>query len=324
MSKNYDLLAIGESVIDLISSEITDDIGKENRYQLFPGGQVSNLAANVARLGKSTALATCWGVDGFGKFLERDLSSKNVDLHLVQESNEAPTTLSVIARNLDSPDFIIHRGADRYLQLNDSILETAAHSKVIHTSAFALSQDPARSTIIEVLKTAAAQGTTITLDPNFHPHVWPDTENYREILKSIFQYVTITKPSMVDCFRLLGEGKSPQEYAAIFKDFGAKYVVITMGEKGVFVTGPDECEWIETSQINIVDVTGAGDSFWSGLISGITEGLDIVSASLTGQAVAEIKLQTLGPIKKMPSWEIILEKSKTITSRKCKPEEVNI
>jgi len=317
MTEQYDLFAIGECVIDLISAEITEDIGRQNNYRLFPGGQVSNLAANVSRLERKVSLATCWGNDGFGKLLERNLNNNKVNLEHAQTTDEAATTLSVIARNLESPDFIIHRGADSQLQLTDGMLQTAANSTVIHTSAFALSQDPSRSSILEVLKTGNAHGKTITLDPNYHPGVWPDTPDFMKILKSSFQYATITKPSLVDCHRLLGEGKSPQEYAAIFKDWGAKNIIITMGDKGVYIAVENGSCLIKTSQVNIVDVTGAGDAFWSGMISGIIEGKDVIEAALCGQAVAEIKLQTLGPIKQMPTWEEILDISKTIKYETC-------
>lgn len=318
MTKHYDLVAIGESVIDLISEEVTDNLGETNRYRLYVGGQVTNLAANVAGLGKQVALATCWGVDGLGLHLRKELSSKGVDLRFIQETHKAATTTAVISRNSETPDFIIHRGADAHLSFSQPLFEIIKQSKVIHTSAFALSRDPARSTIFNLLAEAKIQNKTISLDPNYHPGIWPDTPDFIDLLKLAFQYATITKPSIDDCRRLLGEGKTPHKYAEIFKSLGAEIVIITMGKEGVFLSDQEgECFLVQPSQVKVADVTGAGDAFWSGLITGILEGHSMLEAVLAGQVVAEIKLIRLGPIRSMPPWEQILNATKSITYREC-------
>jgi fructokinase len=318
MTKHYDLVAIGESVIDFISEVITDNLGETNRYRLYIGGQVTNLAANMARLGKQVALATCWGMDGLGQHLRQELNSNGVDLQFVQETHKAPTTTSIITRNLNTPDFIIHRGADIYLSFSQPLFETIKQSEVVHTSAFALSHDPARSSIINLLAEAKIQNKIISLDPNYHPGIWPDTPDFIDLLQLAFQYATITKPSLDDCHRLLGEGKTPHEYAEVFKSWGVKIVVITMGKDGVFLSDQEgDCFLVQPSQVDVVDVTGAGDAFWSGLITGILEGHSVLEAVLAGQVIAEIKLKSLGPIRNMPSWEQILNSTKSIMYTEC-------
>lgn len=318
MEKLFDLIALGESVIDLISEEITDHIGNADQYKLFLGGQVTNLATNVAQLDKRVALATCLGRDGFGRFMLEDIQSKGVDTTFVQETPNAPTTISMIARSHKTPDFIVHRGADAYLGFSQELMDVIPKCSVVHTSAFALSQDPARSTIFNLLAEAKNTGRIITLDPNYHPGIWPDNPDFIDLLKLAFQYATITKPSIEDCHRLLGLGKSPKEYADIFKSWGANIVIITMGKDGVFLSNRDgTCFSIQPNQIDVADVTGAGDAFWSGVITGILSGLSVLDSVRAGQVIAEIKLQQLGPISAMPLWTQIIEKSNSIQYSKC-------
>jgi fructokinase len=189
---------------------------------------------------------------------------------------------------------------------------------VVHTSAFALSKDPQRSTILSLLEEAKKQQKIITLDPNYHPGIWPDTPDFINILKTAFQYATITKPSIEDCQRLLGPGKSPFEYTDVFKDWGANCVIITMGKEGVFLSDKeDNCFLIKPSPITVVDVTGAGDAFWSGVITGMLNGNDMLEAVCAGQVIAEIKLKSIGPIKEMPEWHQIIEDSKSIHTEEC-------
>jgi sugar/nucleoside kinase (ribokinase family) len=318
METAYDLITIGESVIDFISEEIKDDIGDASRYKLFLGGQVTNLATNVSRLGKNVALATCLGSDGFGRFILDNLQSKGVDTSFVQETASAPTTISIITRSLKTPNFVIHRGADAYLGFSQALLDSIPQCSIVHTSAFALSQDPARSTIFNLLAEAKKENRIITLDPNFHPGIWPDNPDFIDLLKLAFQYATITKPSIEDCHRLLGPGKSPQEYTDIFKSWGANIVIITMGKEGVFLsTQEGSCFMVHPNQIQVTDVTGAGDAFWSGVITGILNGHSTLDSVRAGQVIAEIKLKQLGPISVMPSWHQIIEESKTIQYSMC-------
>ncbi len=138
------------------------------------------------------------------------------------------------------------------------------------------------------------------------------------MLKLAFQYATITKPSIEDCHRLLGPGKSPLEYTEVFKEWGANIVIITMGKEGVFVSDREgNCFMVQPNLIEVTDVTGAGDAFWSGVITGILNGHSVLDSVRAGQVIAEIKLKQLGPIADMPAWDQIIDTSKTIQYSTC-------
>jgi len=61
-----------------------------------------------------------------------------------------------------------------------------------------------------------------------------------------------------------------------------------------------------------VDVTGAGDAFWSGLLAGLLTGLPVVLAAKLGQVIAEYKIGILGPMKKFLTMEEFIEQAKLI------------
>jgi fructokinase len=79
----------------------------------------------------------------------------------------------------------------------------------------------------------------------------------------------------------------------------------------------DNCFLIKPNPITVADVTGAGDAFWSGVITGILNGNKMLEAVCAGQVIAEIKLKSIGPIKEMPEWHQIIEDSKSIHTEKC-------
>jgi fructokinase len=226
--------------------------------------------------------------------------------------------VSIISRSLKTPDFVIHRGADAYLDFSQELFEIVRQCAVVHTSAFALSKDPARTTIFDLLAEAKENNKIITLDPNYHPGIWPDKPDFIESLKLAFQYTTVAKPSIEDCQRLLGAGKTPREYAEVFKGWGAKIVIITMGKEGVFLSDRDgTCFLIRPNRIEVADVTGAGDAFWSGVIASMLGDHAMLDAVRAGQVIAEVKLKNIGPIKKMPTWHQITEVSQSIQYSKC-------
>jgi fructokinase len=298
------ILLLGEAVVDLISSEFITSLGDASCFNLYAGGQVANLAVNLARLDFHAVLGSCLGKDSFGSKLLDHLNQAGVDTSLVQEINTAPTTLIPVARQTGTPDFSVYRGADQNLQITEDLMQAASKARGIHISAFGLSRDPCRSTILEVLQENQTAGKVISLDPNYHPGIWPDRVDFLDYFKSIFSLVTITKPSLDDSKRIFGSGLDPEVYLEKFLELGPELVILTMGERGALLgTAAGDRYQIRANQIEVVDVTGAGDAFWAGALAGIMRSFSPLESAKLGQAVAEYKIGIMGPITEHLSWE---------------------
>jgi len=309
-------LLLGEIVVDLISTEIVDSLGEAKQFKQFAGGEVSNLATNISRLGYKTALGACIGSDGFGNFLQENLIQAGVSLNYLQVTNLAPTSLIPVTRHSSTPDFIVYRGADQYLTLTDDLLAAADESKFIHTSAFALSRDPCRSTILAILEANQKQGKIISLDPNYHHRIWPDLSDYRSSLHDIYKNITITKPSLDDSIRIFGPGRKPIQYLDEFLNLGPEIVVLTMGSEGSLLgTTQGDRIHIQPNPVPVVDITGAGDAFWSGLLIGLYEGYTPLTAAGLGQVIAEHKIGYLGPIKEYLPLQAYLDLAEKCVSK---------
>jgi sugar/nucleoside kinase (ribokinase family) len=300
-SRTLDVLTIGEALIDLISDQVVSSLADADGYQRFVGGQPTNVALNVVRLGGQAAVVACVGDDGFGSHIRKQLDQAGVDTDYVHVTSEAPTTVAINARHTETPDFIIHRGADAHILPKQGHLEAIKTSRVVHTSAFALSREPARSTILGSLKVARQNGCMVSLDPNYHPHNWPDVADFHSVLADAYRWTDITKPSLDDCTRLFGPDLSPAAYVERFLDWGAEIVALTMGPQGVLLTTAEGVSaHVEPSDVAVADVTGAGDAFWAGLLIGLLDGHSAYEAACLGQIVAELKIGTVGPLPQMP------------------------
>lgn len=301
--KQYDLIAIGEALVDLISDQIVPALNQAEQFQRFLGGEATNVALNVARLGGRAALIACVGEDGFGSYIRQQLDEAGVAVNYVRVTSQSPTTVAVNARQTATPDFIIYRGADAHILPDERYLEAIRASRAVHTSAFALSREPARSTILQALKVARQSGCLVSLDPNYHPRIWPDVAdaNFQTVLVDACQWVNVVKPSLDDCARLFGPGMSPLACAERLLSWGPEIVALTMGHEGVLVVTADgDRRHVQPGDAEVADVTGAGDAFWAGLLTALLDGYSPYEAACLGQMVAEIKISTVGPVPQMP------------------------
>ncbi len=310
----YDFFALGEALVDLISNDVVESLANAITFERYAGGQTANLAMNMAGLGNRAALAACIGRDGLGDFVFSHLETAGVDTRHVQRTDQAPTTLVLVSRQTQTPAFIIYRGADAHLCNHTGLEEAVVGSRVIHTSAFALAREPARSTILTHLRTARQHRALITFDPNYHPKVWPDTQEYAHIVRQTFALVDVTKPSIDDATRLCGAGKTPREYAQTFLEWGAKTVLLTLGAQGVLVvTAGGQEHHVPANPVPVQDVTGAGDAFWAGFLSAHLRGSPLFEAAYFGQLLAEAKIGQIGPLATMPDWESLSSRVQKLT-----------
>ena len=293
-----EFLAVGEGLIDLISLDLIDSLDSAAVFNPYAGGQPSNLCAAVARLGRRAAIACCIGDDAFGRLYLDQMRQSGVLLDFVQVSRDVPTTTAVVSRNLKTPDFIIFRGADNHLRKTPELTLAAGQARLFHTSAFALARRPGRDVVLELMTIAREGGATITFDPNYHPSVWPDIPDFRELVLATASKADITKPSLEDTRRLFGEDAKPEESAVRLLEAGVKFVILTMGAEGTLVAFDGRVQMHLPSRPQIVvDVTGAGDSFWAGFVTAYLEGRPMEKAVCFGQAVAEMKLGYTGPLR---------------------------
>jgi fructokinase len=294
--KQIQIMTVGEALIDFISGAEQASVTYPHRFSMYPGGAAANVAMNSARLGASVSFVGSVGDDSFGVFLYHHLADAGVDTSYMRVIKQAPTTLAVVGRHNPTPDFVIYRGADAQLRqadMPDDILHSIDH---LHVSAFALSCEPASSTVLNFLKKAHHAGCRISFDPNYHPRLWHIAADPLTVLKKVCPYAFVAKPSLDDCTRLFGSGQTPEAYASHFLALGVRHVVLTMGANGALLADQQGTTYFPTNKIEIADVTGAGDSFWSGMLVALLDGYTLPNAVRVGQAVAAIKLQHVGPL----------------------------
>jgi len=294
--KTIDILCVGEVLIDFIGHEMNTSINRTQDYHRFLGGSPTNVAVNAARLGlKSVLVATC-GKDGLGDYIFRKLQSNEVNIQYIQRNDSAPTSIILVSKSTNTPDFIPYREADCLIESSQIPDDLLLESKIFHTTCFALSKNPARQTILDRAEKAKELGLKLSIDINFSERIWPDREEAKEVLKSYLKFNPLVKLSEDDCYRLFAETKTEDFIFDYFHDLGAETICLTKGKNGVVLSNLNEGLFFQPANYiaEIKDTTGAGDAFWTGFLFAQLQNKSFEESMHIAQKLATIKLQNVG------------------------------
>jgi fructokinase len=294
--KTIDIISIGEVLIDFIGHEVNASITKTKDYHRFLGGSPTNVAVNAARLGLNSFLVATCGDDGLGDYVVRKLTANNVNSSSVRKAKNSPTSVIFVSRSTETPDFIAYREADCEIFESQLSNEMIANAKIFHTTCFALSKNPARTTILNKAKKANELGLKLSIDLNFSERIWPNREEAKQITKEYLANDPLVKVSEDDCYRLFAAVQSEDFIFDYFHGLGATTVCLTKGKNGVVVSDKKEGLFFQKAlQIDeIKDTTGAGDAFWTGFLYAQIKNKNIESSIAIAQKLASIKLQNVG------------------------------
>ncbi|MFA9398247.1 MAG: carbohydrate kinase family protein [Clostridiaceae bacterium] len=300
-NREFDLITVGEVLIDMISTEYCDGFECDT-YNKYFGGSPANIAMNTKNLGINSGLITCVGRDSLGDFLVNEIEKRNIDSSYV-ERTDFPTSMVLLNKSKENPVPTFYRGADYKLIINKRIEDRIKNTKIVHFSSWPISKQPSRNTIEKIIDIAKENNTLIGFDPNYHPMLW-DEEDGVSFIKKIIKKVDIIKPSEDDARRLFGD-KTIDEYLQCFLELGAKLVVMTLGKDGLIATDGKEFIKLGTLADKVIDSTGAGDAFWSGLYTGIIKGYSIEDSVRLGSATSAYKLKYTGAVVPLPKLDDI-------------------
>ena len=307
MEKEIDIICVGESLIDFIGKQVEEPIKNTKDYHRYLGGSPTNVAFNLARLGLNVHIISSVGKDGFGDYILKRFKEADIRSNYVREVSDTPTTVIFVNRTQGTPEFIPFRGADTKIlpeQLPDELL---AKSKIFHTTCFALSEQPARNTILERAEQAHKLGCQLSIDMNYSEKIWHDQQEARQSIKTYCKYEPLVKISQDDVDRLLGKGLSHADVFAYLHKLGAKLVCFTLGKEGAKLSeaGKPIVALSALKVEKIMDATGAGDAFWSGFLFAYVKDKSSKKCMEAALQMAAIKLQNVGRI---PDYADVISK----------------
>jgi sugar/nucleoside kinase (ribokinase family) len=266
-----DCLCAGIVVADFVCAPVSHvpeagGLVMTDAISLAIGGCASNVAVDLARLGRKPIVVGRIGGDMPGRFVREELSAGGVDTkHLVESPGQTSSTLVVNVRHEDRR-FIHAFGANALFDGSEITPDLVRQARVLYLGGFGLMPQLTGDRVAELFRTARHAQVPTVLDV-----VVPDPDSCRKQLEKVLPWTDVFLPN-ADEGRLLTGIADPREQARHFRNAGAGTVVITCGSQGAVLASPMETLRAGTFSVEFIDGTGSGDAFAAGFISGLLDG----------------------------------------------------
>jgi len=329
-----DVVALGELLIDFTKN---GESGQGNPlFEANPGGAPCNVLSMLQKLGKKTAFIGKVGADQFGKQLRNTIEEVGICSKYLLEDREIPTTLAFIHTMPDGDrSFSFYRkpGADMMLRADEITEEMLFDAKIFHFGTLSMTHPDVREATIKAVEMAKKKGMLISLDPNLREPLWDSLDLAREMMWKAVSYCDILKISDNEIQFLTGKEDYDAGIAKLREKYPIPLILLTLGKDGSRAYYKDlRIEVKGFKQENVVDTTGAGDTFCGCVLgymlqhiltkAGKTDGdasekesreeILLTEAEITemltfANAAASLVTTKKGAIKSMPSIEKVCE-----------------
>lgn len=293
--KGIDILCVGEVLIDFIGHQSGVLINETRDYHRYLGGSPANVAMNSARLGLDAVMVATVGDDGFGQYILERLDEIRVNTNQIKKIEREPTSVIFVSRTDSTPDFIPFRKADSNITEDQIPKELLSNTHIFHTTCFALSKNPAQSTILKKAEEAFNLGCKLSIDVNYARKLWNSQEEALSVIKAYCKFNPLVKISEDDMLRLFEKKLPHEDIFNFFHQQGVDTVCLTLGSKGVKLSQKEKSLiQLPAIKINVVDATGAGDAFWSGFLFAYIKDKPVEKCLEVALELAALKLQNVG------------------------------
>ena len=255
------------------------------------GGKGNNQAVAIAKLGGKVAMIGKVGSDANGKVMKDNLTAYGVDTTFVTEGDSPSGIAMILVENGDNR-IILSAGANYDITEEDvdEGLSNAGKGDYL-----VMQLEVPLEIVSYAAQLAKKKGMTVVLNPA--PAV--------SLPESLLCNVDIICPNESEAKILTGiEIEDEVSLALTVKNLykmGVKQVVLTMGGNGAVVTNEFEITHIPARKVEVVDTTGAGDTFIGAMILKLAEGKTIVEAGTFASYASSITITREGAAQSIPT-----------------------
>ncbi|HEY7089623.1 MAG TPA: carbohydrate kinase family protein [Tepidisphaeraceae bacterium] len=292
---------IGEP-LDLRNPPRAGSLSLLNRLLLTTGGNVCNVSLAMAKLGMTAAGAGLVGDDIFGRAIIERLKSAGVDTTAIFTSDKAQTSATIVAAEPGGQRTFFHQpgvlkmlGADEFRRCFDVFRQCAW----VQIGYFGLlpALTPELPNLLKELR-QTAPGAKIALDTVHPPADW-------DLLKPILPHIDLFAPSRPEAEELSGY-KRPEKIAGFFRkhmEGGQGLVGIKLDEDGCYLDDGKHAAVVPAYKVDCIDTTGAGDSWFAGLLVALRKDMPLEQAAHFANRVAADCCTALGASAGVKSFE---------------------
>ena len=304
------VLGIGNAIVDLICKVEEDFITQNNllksTMKLFfnesefkkllinlkiektvSGGSVANSIVGISQLGNKTGFIGKISDDEFGSNYEEGLKKENVDYFYSKKKEKLPTGTCLILVTPDSErTMCTFLGTAGKINENDVSSKAIKESEIIFLEGYLWDEGEPKKAFDKAIN--SANKVAMSLSDQFCVD-----RHKPDFLNLVKNKLDITFANEQEITSLI-EAKNFTEVINFSKQLN-KLVIVTRGEKGaVVIKGDEVVENSALKNLNIVDLTGAGDLFAAGFLHGYINKFSIRECLSKGTEMSSKVIQQIG------------------------------
>jgi sugar/nucleoside kinase (ribokinase family) len=299
-----DLIVIGDSTIDIYvqihEAQIKCSVDKQtcqlcvqygdkipvDKLRHTVAGNAANSAVGSARLGLKAGIYTNIGSDSSGLEIIKTLKKEGVDIKNLIKNEGMESNLSVVLNFKGERTIFVYHQDWQY-----KLPDIGSSSWIYFTSVSKSVED-------SLLYDEIAKYIELT---NAKLLYNPGTNQLRMDIKKQSKILILSELFIVnkqEAEQILGLGvnrKSGRELLKALSELGPKMVVITDGENGSYGYDGDKYYKLQAFPAKLVEMTGAGDGYATGVLSGLFHGKSLMEAMRWGAANGASVVEQIGP-----------------------------
>src|SRR5215218_8453439 len=194
MEREFDILTVGRSSIDLYANEVGAPFTEIKSFAAYVGGCPTNIAVSARRLGLHTALLNAVGEDLVGDFIKNFLDREGVETKYGVRKRGRRTSAFLLG--IEPPDrfpIVPYRegGPDFEMNINDVLAAPIPASRALLLTGSGLARQPSRDATLFAAEHARAHHTPVILDLDFRAELWQDVRAYGVAVRSLLPLVDV-------------------------------------------------------------------------------------------------------------------------------------
>ncbi|MFQ6066998.1 MAG: carbohydrate kinase family protein [bacterium] len=303
-----DVLCLGLVIADVLVklkpgyTSFNDDLTVVKKITLSGGGNALNTALALSKLGMNTGVAGKVGCDYFGDFLINVMKGHGCDIRgIIRDPNVNTSVTVALVRPDGQRNFLHYSAASASLDLKDVDFHLISESKILHIGGTLLLPGLDGVPMANILRNAQERKVMTSLDVS-----WDPRGRWMQELEPCLRYVDIFLPNLEEGIRLTGK-ENPREVADVLLSYGIRIVGLKLGDKGCYLKTGNEEFTLPAIKIKTVDLTGAGDSFIAGFLTGISKGFSVEKSGMLANAVGAMCVASLGATQGVKTLEETLD-----------------
>lgn len=278
-SINTDIVCITDTLPNVGETVVGND------FKIMHGGKGANEAVACARLGQSVNLLACVGCDDFSKSALANLQNEGVHITAVEQIKKAKGGIANITVSQQNNQIIVIPGAN---QLLDEKYIKKYSSRLKECSIVGCQFEVPIPSLLEASTICKQNNIKFVLNPS-------PIKQYPKQLFDNADYIIVNEVEIksVDGYDKNNELKVLELYP--------QKLILTCGSKGCFCCINNKIVNIPAIKVNVVDTTGAGDTFLGSFMVGINNGYDLYTALYFATICSGLKTTKVGAQTGMPT-----------------------